>query len=428
MNACTDFDNALADLASHKLSVGRLMNRVSEHEKAKRGLLKEVVKPGAASAALAEQQLAEESLKAQKARGLGELISRIKILRFKVGLSAHTPDAIALTKGAAPSGASKDDPAIWEELGTALMYLYRHHSPTLTYAEQALEAYEHVEKLSSEFVNRTMPGFWIKRASVHTVLQRFDRAVEDLGKFAAIDASVPGVAAPATASAAADAAAASSSSAAAAAAPARVPYSALVAPRLSTLGAFVSTVSKQVSSRCSLDAASFSKQMHGLPNPSDRDMQRSMVPVSKLKPGPNEGKGFVGRVLGKVDQTSLARFASDRASPDGPSLPLGSSMFDSLATEFHAPFDYVACDGQGEVFVLSLYNVRVDLAAKANKKKIKAGDSIIVFDPYVREVDAQVGDKGGKYRSIQVHNPFLIFVNTKQAFEADEAVRTIDFD
>jgi hypothetical protein len=259
------------------------------------------------------------------------------------------------------------------------------------------------ESLSSEHLSK-YPAFFLKRAAIHTITENFAAAVEDLNKFAAKDGSVSIV------------------PAAAAAAPTVVSFADLAAPRIAALASFVSTTSKLVASRFGKSDSEISALMRGLPNPNARDMRREILSLSLLQPGDNDGKAIVGRVLGKLDQSSLwALQSNSNPGASGAPLPLPNQPYDSLASAFRTPASYVVVDSEGRPAVLSLYNLTLDPAAGKNKR-LKPGDSLILLDPRVRDVALTVGDKSGAFRSVQMINPHTLFINLQPAFTGKDIV------
>lgn len=275
------------------------------------------------------------------------------------------------------------------------------------------------ESLSSEHLNK-YPAFYLKRAAIHTISENFAAAVEDLQKFAAKSGSVAIVPAPAAAAAATAAVPAAST-----ASPTSVSFAELAVPRIGALASYVSTTSKLVSSRLGKSDSEISALVRGLPNPNARDLRRELLPLTQLRVGDNDGKAIVGRVLGKLDQTSLWALQSNTnpASAGGAPLPLPNQPYDSLASAFRTPASYVIVDADGRPAVLSLYNLAFDPAAGKNKR-LKPGDSLVLLDPRVRDVALTVGDKSGAFRSVQMINPHTLFINLQPAFTGDDIVST----
>lgn len=363
----SDFDNVVADLTSKKLSVGKLINRIQEEEKRKRQLVNEA-EATASGSPLGQQQLEEEYARAQKARVVGIITQRIKSAKQKIATGGL------------------ENPVYWAEVGDASLELYYQNAPNTAYLNQALKTYNKVESLSTEYLNGH-PSFYLKRAAIHQIMEDFESAIADLKSFA----SKKPITMPPTAIVAASV-------------PVPASYEPIAAPRIQLLTSYVSTVSKLVDSTFHKKESEIRQLLREMPNPSREQLKREMVILSLLNAGPNDGRGLVARILGKVDQTSLYALQKN-LNPDGTPLPL-ISVHESLESEFRTPKSYVIMDSDGRCSLMSIYNV---LGGK-NATPYKPNDIIIILDPFVKEVAIEEGGKAGKFRSVQIHNPLSLLL------------------
>jgi len=453
--ATGEWSHVAADLTSGKMRVGKLINRLQETEKQKRTLL---AQSGAAAAAAgansssaannaASSNLDSATAAAVRARGLGLLTQRI-----------HSAKARLADK----SASKVEDPLAWEEVADCSAQLFLQHVCNEGYLLQALQAYKRVEKLSAEHTQK-YPAFWLKRSNLHVVAQDYAAAIEDLEKFAQIKGTITvpaaAAAAPATAGSS-DAAAASSAAPAAAAASVTLSYAALAAPRLQVVRQFVATTSRLLGEKMRLSPATLADAVANLPNPSERDLKRKVVPLSALQPGANEGSALVGRLLARLDQSSLFSLASSERNPrvsggEGSGVGLGPVLphqpYDALESRFRTPLLYAMLDTQGQMAVLALTNLAIDpTSSAAAKAKFKAklrpttngsgkdaasvGSSLVLLDPTVIEVNVP-GEHGGRFTVVQVRNPYAVFSGNNQAdrrdmeqvFAAEDIATSADF-
>jgi hypothetical protein len=430
--ASGEWSNVAADLVSGKMRVGRVLNRLQETEKQKRVLLAESSAASAAASAngsAASSNLEAATAAAIRARGLGLLTQRIHSAKTRLADKS---------KAGGDGGAAAEDPLAWEEIADCSAQLFLQHVPNEGYLQQALKAYRRVESLSSEHLQK-FPAFFLKRANLFVVEQDYAAAIADLERYSQIKGTVTVMAAPpasAPAAAAGDAAAFASSSSSAApasstpsAATVTLSYAALAAPRLHVVRQFVAATSRLLAAQFHLSAPGLSLAVQGLPNPSEQNLKRKLLPIASLKPGHNEGSALVARLLGKLDQSSLWSLASSTSNPragkglEGSGVGLGPAVlphqpYDALESRFRTPALYVIVDTQGRLAVLSLSNLAVDPSSAKLKARFKnkfrassneaAGSALVLLDPQIIEVKVE-GEVGGAFTVVQVRNPYGIF-------------------
>jgi len=367
--------DVIGALENGKLSVGALINRVEQTEKAKRSTLHEAEAAAKQHVSYSEQLMQQESERVRRQRQVQEIVQLIIAAKEHVGQSGVK------------------DPQAWVDVADRSMMLFYQHRPHLNYLYQALKAYARAEVLSSEYV-QSHPGFLLKRSILHTILEDFNAAIKDLKSFATLPSS-------------SNPASPSSSSAS---------YSSIANHRIHVLASYVHTVSKLVSSKYHLSAEIIRRYQADLPHPTRQQVQHDCVLLPALNVGDNADKGIVLRVLGKVDQTSL--YALQRNThTDGSLLPLrGVNGGESIESPFKVPRSWIVMDASGNACCLTLFNT---FGETSKQKSLKEGDILLLMQPIIKEINVEEQGKQGTYRSIQVLNPHSLAINYSQYNEAD---------